>query len=135
MVGVADDSGELTYVVGAIMALGAVFGIVKLMYAARSVRTREIATLRVIGYQGLPLRVAVPLETAVLALVGALLGSGAAWLLFNGKHVTQIRDTFDLAVSPRLFALAVVWALALAMLGGLPPAVPAARLSVADALR
>jgi putative ABC transport system permease protein len=112
-----------------------VFGIVKLMYAAVSVRTREIATLRAIGYQPLPLAVAVLLETAVLALVGALLGSGAAWLLFNGKHVTQIRDTFDLAVSPRLFALAVVWALVLAMLGGLLPAVRAARLSVADALR
>ena len=90
MVGVADDSGELTYVVGAIMALAAVFGIVKLMYPAGSVRTSEIATLRAIGYQGLPLGVAVPLETAVLALIGALLGSGAAWLLFNGKHVTQI---------------------------------------------
>jgi putative ABC transport system permease protein len=126
---------ELTYVVGAIMALGAVFGIVKLMYAAVSVRTREIATLRAIGYQPLPLAVAVLLETAVLALVGALLGSGAAWLLFNGKHVTQIRDTFDLAVTPRLFALAVAWALALAILGGLPPAIRAARLSVAAAFR
>jgi putative ABC transport system permease protein len=126
---------ELTYVVGMIMALGAVFGIVKLMYGAVSVRTREIATLRAIGYQPLPLAVAVLLETAVLALVGALLGSGAAWLLFNGKHVTQIRDTFDLAVTPRLFALAVAWALALAILGGLPPAIRAARLSVAAAFR
>jgi putative ABC transport system permease protein len=126
---------ELTYVVGGIMALGAVFGIVKLMYAAVSVRTREIATLRAIGYQPLPLAAAVLLETTFLALVGALLGSGAAWLLFNGKHVTQIRDTFDLAVSPQLFALAVAWALALAILGGLPPAIRAARLSVADAFR
>jgi putative ABC transport system permease protein len=82
-----------------------------------------------------PLVVAVLLETAVLALVGALLGSGVAWVLFNDRHVTQIRDTFDLAISPQLFALAIAWALVLAILGGLPPAVRGARLSVADAFR
>lgn len=126
---------KLTYTVAAMMAVGALFGIVKLMYAAVSVRTREIATLRAIGYQAFPLAASVLLETALLSLVGALLGAGAAWVLFNGKHVLQFHDAFDLLVSTRLVSLGVVWALALAILGGLPPAVRSARLSVADALR
>jgi putative ABC transport system permease protein len=117
------------------MALGALFGIVKLMYAAVSVRTRELATLRAMGYQPLPLAISVLLETAALSLAGALLGSGAAWLLFNGRHATQMWNAFDLSIPPRLFILGAAWALGLAILGGLPPAVRAARLSVADALR
>jgi ABC-type antimicrobial peptide transport system permease subunit len=71
----------------------------------------------------------------LLSLVGALLGAGAAWVLFNGKHVLQFHDAFDLLVSTQLVALGVVWALALAILGGLAPAMLSARLSVADAFR
>jgi putative ABC transport system permease protein len=125
----------LAYAVGTMMALGALFGTVKLMYAAVSARTREIATLRAIGYQPLPVALSVLFETAVLALLGALAGAGAAWLLFNGKHVVQVRNVFDLSVSPRLVELGITWALALAILGGLPPAISAARRSVTDALR
>jgi putative ABC transport system permease protein len=125
----------LAYGVAAMMALGAVFGTVKLMYAAVSVRTRELATLRAIGYQPLPVALSVLIETVVLALVGALTGVAAAWLLFNGKHVEQARNVFDLSVSPGLIALGIAWAVALALLGGLPPAIRAARRSVHDALR
>jgi len=74
-------------------------------------------------------------ETTVLALVGALAGAGAAALLFNGKHVVQARNVFDLWISLRLVGLGIIWALALAILGGLPPAISAARRSVTDALR
>ena len=125
----------LAYAVSAMMALGAVFGTVKLMYAAVSVRTRELATLRAIGYQPLPVALSVLVETLVLALFGALAGVAVAWLLFDGRHVVQARNVFDLSVSPRLVALGIGWALALALLGGLPPAVRAARRSVTDALR
>jgi putative ABC transport system permease protein len=125
----------LAYAVAAMMALGAVFGTVKLMYAAVSVRTRELATLRAIGYQPLPVALSVLIETVVLALFGALAGVVAAWLLFNGKHVVQARNVFDLSISLRLVALGVAWAVALALLGGLPPAIRAARRSVNDALR
>jgi putative ABC transport system permease protein len=125
----------LAYAVAAMMALGALFGTVKLMYAAVSVRTRELATLRAMGYQPLPVALSVLIETLGLALLGALAGSAAAWLLFNGKHVVQARNVFDLSVSPRLVALGIAWALALALLGGLPPAIRAARRSVTDALR
>jgi putative ABC transport system permease protein len=125
----------LAYAVAAMMALGALFGTVKLMYAAVSVRTRELATLRAMGYQPLPLALSVLIETLGLALLGALVGVGAAWLLFNGNHVEQARKVFDLSVSPRLILLGIAWALALALLGGLPPAIRAARQSVTDALR
>jgi len=126
---------ELTYLVGVIMALGALFGVVKLTYAAASVRTREIGILRAIGYQPYAVTVSLVLETVVLSLTGALLGTCLAWLLFNGKHVAALQSVFDLSISPQLFALGLVWALALAVLGALPPALRAARLAVADALR
>jgi putative ABC transport system permease protein len=126
---------ELTYFVGSLMAVGALFGIVKLMYAAVSVRVREIATLRAIGYQPFPLAASILLETVFLSFVGAVLGAGAAWLVFNGRHSAQLHEVFDLSVSGRLFLLGAAWALVLAMIGGLPPAMRAARLPVADALR
>lgn len=126
---------EVTYVVAAIMAIGALFATVKLSYAAVSARTHEIATLRAIGYQPVPLAISVLLETTLLALAAAILGGTAAWLLFNGKLVADIHNVFDLAVSPGLFALGIAWALTLAVLGGLAPAIRAGRLTVAQAHR
>ncbi|HEY4212371.1 MAG TPA: FtsX-like permease family protein [Steroidobacteraceae bacterium] len=124
----------LAYMVAWMMTSGAVFGTIKLMFAAVSVRRREIGTLRALGYQPLPVAVSVLLETAALALLGALLGTVAAWLLFDGRHVTQARNVFDLEISWHLVALGMVWALALALLGGLPPAIGAAKKTVSDAL-
>lgn len=126
---------ELTYLIGAIMALGALFATVKLTYAAVSVRTHEIGTLRAIGYEPLPIAVSVLFETAMLSLVAALLGAGVAWLLFSGRLVADIHNVYELTVSPRLFAVGVAWALTLAILGGLAPALRAARLSVVEAQR
>jgi putative ABC transport system permease protein len=126
---------ELAYIIGVIMALGALFATAKLTYAAVSSRTHEIATLRAIGYQPLPMAVAVLIETAVLALVAAILGGAAAWVFFNGRLVADIHSVFDLSVSARLFMVGMAWALTLAILGGLPPAVRAARLPVAQAHR
>jgi putative ABC transport system permease protein len=125
----------LAYLIGGIMALGALFATVKLMYAAVSIRTREIGTLRAIGYEPFPVAVSVLLESAILSLVAALLGGAVAWLLFNGRQVADIHNVYDLSVSPRLFAVGVVWALTLAVVGGLPPAIRAARLPVAEAHR
>jgi putative ABC transport system permease protein len=126
---------ELTYLVGVIMALGALFGVVKLTYATVSVRARELATLRAIGYQPSAVALSVLLETMVLSVLGAVLGAGTAWLLFNARQVAALQSVFALSVSPFLFGLGLVWALALAILGGLAPAIRAARLPVADALR
>jgi putative ABC transport system permease protein len=126
---------ELAYAVGIIMTLGALFGSAKIMHTAVSVRTREIATLRAIGYEPLPTAIAVVVEMIVLSLTGACLGASLAWVLFDGKVMAGTQSAFDLSVSPRLFILGVGWAMALAILGGLPPAIRAARLSVTDALR
>jgi len=124
----------LAYVVASMMTLGALFGTVKLMYTAVSARTRELATLRAIGYQPLPVALSVLLETMTLALTGALIGAAAAWLLFDGKHTTQARNVFDLSVSGHLIALGIAWALVLAVLGGVPPAIRATGRSVRDGL-
>jgi putative ABC transport system permease protein len=126
---------ELTYIIAALMAFGALFGTVKLSYAAVSARTHEIGTLRAIGYESLPVAVSVLLETAVLSVAAALLGAAVAWVLFNGRLVADIHNVYELSVSPRLIAVGVAWALTLAILGGLPPAIRAARLPVAQAHR
>jgi putative ABC transport system permease protein len=128
-------STQLAYIVGIIMALGALFGSVKIMHAAVSGRSREIATLRAIGYGPLSAAIAVLVEMTALSLMGAFLGAGLAWLLFDGKAITGFQNTFDLSVSPRLLIFGIGWALALAIVSGLAPAIRAARLSVTDALR
>jgi putative ABC transport system permease protein len=74
------------------------------------------------------------LETITLALTGALIGSSVAWLLFDGKLTTQARNVYVLSVSGHLIALGVAWALVLSILGGVPPAIRAARRSVRDVL-
>ena len=126
---------KLAYIVGVIMALGALFGSVKIMHAAVTTRTREIGTLRALGYRPLPTALAVVLEMILLSLAGACLGAGVAWLLFNGKTISNVSTAFDLSVTPKLFFLGLEWAVALAILSAAPPAIRAARLSVVNALR
>ena len=76
--------------VGAIMAIGAMFGALNTMFAAVAARAREIATLRAIGFSGLPVVVAVMLETMLLALIGGLIGGALAWLIFNGYSASTM---------------------------------------------
>ncbi len=127
--------------VGAIMAVGAVFGALNTMFAAVASRAREIATLRAIGFRGLPVVVAVMLETMLLALVGGLIGGVAAWLLFNGFEASTMaagsvgKLNFNLSVSPGLLWEGIKWALAIGFIGGLFPAARAASLPVTTALR
>ncbi|WP_200946688.1 MULTISPECIES: ABC transporter permease [unclassified Roseateles] len=127
--------------VGAIMAVGAVFGALNTMFAAVATRAREIATLRAIGFRGLPVVVAVMLETTLLALLGGLIGGAVAWLLFNGFEASTMgagavgKLSFNLAVSPALLWEGIKWALAIGFVGGLFPAVRAATLPVTTALR
>ncbi len=124
----------VAYMIASIMTLGALFATVKVMNASVAVRTREIATLRALGYGPLGVAIATVLETASLSLCGALLGGGVAWILFDGKLIRGIESAFAASVSPALFTLGLAWALVLALLGGLPPAIRAARLPVATAL-
>lgn len=127
--------------VGLIMAIGAMFGALNTMFAAVAARAREIATLRAIGFPGLPVVVAVMLETMLLALIGGVLGGVLAWLIFNGYSASTLaagtvgKLSFELKVSPELMWTGLKWALAIGFIGGLFPAVRAARLPVTTALR
>ena len=125
---------RMAYVIGAIMALGALFGIVKIMYGAVRARTREIGTLRAIGFGATPVVMSVLAEAALLGAIGALLGSAIAWLIFDGRDM-WVWGAFKLRVSPALWLLGLVWALITSLLGGLFPALRAGRLPPVDALR
>jgi putative ABC transport system permease protein len=127
-------------VIGSIMAIGAVFGALNTMYAAVAGRAREIATMRALGFRGLPVVVAIMLETMLLALLGGLLGAAVAWLLFNGHTVSTLGQNFSqvvfqFRVSPALLWTGLKWALGIGLVGGLFPALRAARLPVTEALR
>jgi len=125
---------HMAYLIGAIMALGALCGIVKIMFAAVRARTREIGTLRAIGFGAVPVAASVLVEAALLGVLGALLGAACAWLAFDGREM-WVWGAFRLRVSASLVALGILWALVTSLLGGLPPALRAARLLPAAALR
>lgn len=130
----------LAYFVGGIMALGACFGALNTMYTAVSTRTREIATLRAIGFSGMPIVISVIVESLLLAIIGSVIGSCAAWLFFNGNTVNTLgagftQVVFHLTVTASLVVSGIFVACTIGMLGGLLPAIRAARLPIATALR
>ena len=111
--------GLIARVVGSIMAIGAVFGSLNTMYSAVSARTREIATLRAIGFGGLPIVVSVMTEALTLSLLGGAVGALAAWLVFNGHGVNALGGNFTqlvfrLTVTMSLMFQGIAWALAMA---------------------
>jgi putative ABC transport system permease protein len=131
--------GLVGIAVAVFMGLGAIFAALNTMYSAVSVRTREIATLRAIGFGAGGVIASVLAEALLLSLLGAVVGASISWLLFNGNTVT-IGDSigsivFKMEVTPALLLLGVVLACAVGLIGGLLPAVRAARLPVATALR
>jgi putative ABC transport system permease protein len=132
--------GVLAGVVTLIMALGAVFAALNSMYAAVASRGKEIATLRAIGFGGLPVLVSVMIEALLLALAGGLLGAVIAYVLFNnlavstlGQGFTQV--VFNFKVTPGLVARGLIISVVIGMIGGLMPAIRAARLPVTAGLR
>jgi putative ABC transport system permease protein len=137
--GLAKLTRILGATIGAIMALGAIFGALNTMYSAVAARAREIATLRAIGFLGVPVIVSVLMETMLLAATGGLLGAAIAWLLLDGFIAStmgssgQIVFAFD--VSPALLWNGLKWALAIGLVGGLFPAVRAARMPIVSGLR
>ena len=138
--GVTDNINIVTDVIIVIMAFGAVFGALNTMYSAVAARQIEIATLRAIGFSGLPVLVSVLAESVALALLGGLIGAGIAWLLFDGlttatlgQNFTQV--AFSFAVTPGLVGRGLGWALGIGLIGGFFPALKAIRQPVAQALR
>ncbi len=92
----------LAYFVGGLMAVGAVFGSIQIMYAAVESRTIEIATLRAVGYDPLPIAVSVLMEAVLLSLIGGLMGSSIAWLLFNENQTSEGATVFRMHISGQM---------------------------------
>jgi putative ABC transport system permease protein len=125
-----------------IMAIGAVFAALNTMYSAVSTRAVEIATLRAIGYGALGVVVSVIVEALALSLLGAAAGAALAWAVFDGNTVSSLAGNgglaqivFHLHISAALFTVGIVWACMVGLIGGLLPAIRAARIPVALALR
>jgi len=131
--------GIISNVVAGIMAVGALFAALNSMYSAVSTRTIEIATLRAIGFGSASVVFSVLVEAMLLAVAGALLGAFAAWALFGGNTISmgnQISSfVFEMKITPALVLTGIVWACIVGFLGGLLPALRAARQPVAEALR
>jgi putative ABC transport system permease protein len=131
----------LGILIAALMAVGAIFGALNTMYSSVSTRTREIATLRALGFGRGAVVVSVMLESLVLALLGGLLGACLAYFIFNGFETATInwqsfsQVTFAFAVTPPLLVQGITWAVLIGLIGGLFPAVRAARQPIAKALR
>ena len=98
-------------------------------------RRREIATLRAIGFGSGPIVISVLAEGIVLALPGALLGALIAWLAFGGNSVDVQGLVFKLTVTSALVVNGVIWAVAIGLIGASLPALRAAQVPVATALR
>ncbi len=128
-------------VIAALMGFGAIFGALNTMYTAVSARTREIATLRALGFGAGPVVVSVLVESLLLAAVGGALGAGLAYVLFNGFQAATMnwqtfsQVAFAFAVTPPLLVGGLIYALVMGLVGGLFPAIRAARLPVSTALR
>jgi putative ABC transport system permease protein len=131
----------LGFLVASLMAVGAVFGALNTMYSSVSARTREIATLRALGFGSGAVVVSVMIESLALALVGGATGALIAYFAFNGIEAATMnwqsfsQVTFAFAVTPDLLVRGIVWAVMIGLIGGLFPAIRGARLPIAMALR
>jgi len=124
-----------------LMGIGAVFGAVLTMYTAVATRTREIATLRALGFNTASVLVSVLAESLVLGAIGGIIGATAAYFGFNGYQTSTMnfqtfsQVAFAFRVTPGLLATGLIYALAMGLIGGLLPAIRAARLPISSALR
>ena len=126
--------------VGFIMSLGAIATALNSLYGAVSARTREIAILRAIGFPAMPILISVLFESLVMSLIGGVLGAGMGWLVFDGFSMTSMggaysQVAFRFSVEPTLLLTGTLIALLIGLVGGLLPAVRAARMCVVDGLR
>jgi putative ABC transport system permease protein len=132
---------RLGFFLAVLMGIGAVFGALNTMYSAVAARTREVATLRALGFGASPVVVSVMAEALLLSLVGGLLGAVGAYFGFDGYRTSTLnwdtfsQVTFAFDVTPPLLLKGTAFALVMGLLGGLFPAIRAARLPVSAALR
>jgi putative ABC transport system permease protein len=127
--------------IAVLMGIGAVFGAVLTMYTAVATRTREIATLRALGFNTLSVLISVLAESLGLAAVGGAMGGLAALVAFNGYQTSTLnfqtfsQVAFAFSVTPTLLVQGLAYAMVMGLVGGLLPAVKAARLPISSALR
>jgi putative ABC transport system permease protein len=132
---------SLGVLIAVLMAIGAIFGALNTMFAAVAARTREIATLRALGFGSSPIVLSVIVESLLIAFVGGAIGGVCAWIAFDGIQTSTLNFSsfsqvaFAFRVTPALLVLGTVCAGLIGVVGGLFPALRAARLPVALALR
>jgi putative ABC transport system permease protein len=123
-----------------IMGLGAIFAALNTMYSSVSSRTKEIATLRAIGFGSVPIALSVLVEALLLAFTGAVLGVlviyfGLSGYTTNSNFLSDAQFAFSFVITPQLMLQGIACALAIGLLGGLFPAIRAGRMSIVTALR
>jgi putative ABC transport system permease protein len=125
--------------IGLLMGLGAIFGALNTMYSAVAARTREIATLRALGFGAGPVVISVMSEALLLALIGGVAGGILAYIGFNGIRASTLNGfnqmTFAFSVTPSLLVQGIGYALLLGLVGGMLPSLRAARLPITTGLR
>jgi len=132
---------SIGFLIAGLMGVGAIFGAVNTMYNAVASRTREIATLRALGFGSVPVVFSVLAEAVLLSVVGGLFGGLIAWAAFDGYQTSTMnfqsfsQVAFSFAVTPKLLATALAYAIVMGLIGGILPAIRAARLPVVTALR
>lgn len=131
----------LLWLICPLMLFGAIFGALNTMFSSVATRSREIATLRALGFGSGPVVISVLAESLFLAIIGGGIGAAFAYYAFNGFRAATMnwqsfsQVSFAFAVTPRLLILGFVATLIMGLIGGLFPAWRAARLPVATALR
>jgi putative ABC transport system permease protein len=131
----------LGFGVASLMGIGAVFGAILTMYTAVASRTREIATLRALGFNTSSVLLSVLTESVVLGGIGGLIGGALAYVAFNGYETSTMnfqtfsQVAFAFRVTPQLLLTGLIYALSMGLIGGLLPAIRAARLPIPSALR
>jgi putative ABC transport system permease protein len=127
--------------IAGLMGIGAIFGAINTMYNAVASRSREIATLRALGFGSLPVVVSVLAEAVALSAIGGIIGGLLAWAAFDGYQTSTMnfqsfsQVAFAFAVTPSLLGMALFYAVLMGVAGGLFPAIRAARLPIVTALR
>ncbi|HKE95272.1 MAG TPA: ABC transporter permease [Povalibacter sp.] len=127
--------------IAVLMGLGAIFAALNTMYSAVAARTREIATLRALGFGSTPVIISVLAEALLLGLIGGVIGMVISYFAFNGMQASTMnfatfsQITFAFTVTPRLLIQALIYALILGFVGGLLPSLRAAKLPITAGLR
>jgi putative ABC transport system permease protein len=128
-------------VLAVVLGIGAVFGAANTMYAAVASRTREIATMRVLGFSRMAIWLSFVMESAFLGAIGGAIGSGVGYLLFNNMATGTVNWisfselAFQFRVTPGLMTAGTLLAMVMGIVGGFFPAFRASRMTIAKALR